>query len=300
MSDLAVLELLDGLGVVVHRQQADEIQCFCPVHRDEVGHEDNSPSFYINADTGLWKCFSCGAGGTLPILVSRLGGDTTTVRDVMRQAVINKTKRIVEKRDPDEPVRCDERTYNRFSDPPAIELHERGITRRSVDHYGVRWNDDRHSWILPIRDQQGKLMGWQEKAGKWVRNWPVGVEKGHTVFGGHLTKSKERLIVVESPLDCCRIWTAGHDGAVATFGSAVTAEQIKILRGGKPLVIAMDNDDAGQVSKLKIREAIPRAHIFNYTGSGAKDPGDMTDEQIDRALQQAHTPMSRLRRRLAG
>jgi DNA primase len=197
-------------------------------------------------------------------------------------------------------VRCDENTYNRFEDPPIEELEARYISRRAADHYGVRWNISKGSWILPIRDQQGKLLGWQEKAGKWVRNWPVGVEKGHTVFGGHLTKPKQRLIVVESPLDCCRLWTAGYDNAVATFGATVTDHQMAILRGGKPLVIAMDNDAAGKASKRMIREKIPRAHAFNYFGYDGKDPGDLADWQIDRGMSHPHTPMTRLRKRLHG
>ena len=68
-----ITDLLMSIGVDI-RRSGQEISGRCPVHLARTGKEDNSPSWSMNAETGLWICYACGARGTLPQLIMELTG----------------------------------------------------------------------------------------------------------------------------------------------------------------------------------------------------------------------------------
>ena len=68
----ALVEVLSRMGVNVTTVGDSEIGGHCPVHVYTTGREDGSPSWSMNSTTGLWICYSCGARGNLPHLVSTL------------------------------------------------------------------------------------------------------------------------------------------------------------------------------------------------------------------------------------
>ena len=95
------------------------------------------------------------------------------------------------------------------------------------------------------------------------------------------------MVVVESPLDCLRLYSAGVASAVAICGSSPSEEQVKLLRASDRIICAFDNpklDAAGKKASEEIREFARKYGLnlsfFNYGDSGKKDPGDMTDEEI--------------------
>ena len=63
-------DTLTRLDVEYYSIRGDEIQAECPAHEERTGHKDRNPSFYINADTGAFICFSCGWKGSLYTLVT--------------------------------------------------------------------------------------------------------------------------------------------------------------------------------------------------------------------------------------
>ena len=69
-TDLA--SLLQSAGIQIKSAGEREITGKCPVHVRVTGREDRSPSWSINAESGLWICFSCGARGTLTMLMAEL------------------------------------------------------------------------------------------------------------------------------------------------------------------------------------------------------------------------------------
>lgn len=48
-----------------------ELICLCPFH------EEDTPSFNANLETGLYKCFGCGAKGNVTTFVAEMEGVTT-------------------------------------------------------------------------------------------------------------------------------------------------------------------------------------------------------------------------------
>ena len=77
--------------------------------------------------------------------------------------------------------------------------------------------------------------------------------------------------------------------ALATFGAAVSSKQIGLLASvADKVIIAMDNDDAGKQSSKKFFKSLPyfRKGVWwwDYSGTTAKDIGDMTNNEIELGL----------------
>jgi hypothetical protein len=184
------------------------------------------------------------------------------------------------------PVPMSESRLAVFVEPPEYALEKRNLTADAANEYGVLWDATKEVWILPLRNPDDeKLMGWQEKGTKarTFFNRPAGLKKSLTLFGVE-NQNESMVIVVESPLDAVRIASAGYSGAVATCGAIVSEEQVKLLRASDKIVCAFDTDAAGVKASAEMRKFARKYGLnlffFNYGSSGAKDPGDLTNEQI--------------------
>lgn len=282
-TDLA--DFLVAIGVEV-RRTGQEISARCPVHVARTGKEDRSPSFSMNAATGLWLCHSCGAKGTLQQLVMELTGkDNYEVVTMLMQNSVERLTMPKFERTPE----VDHQMYLKFTDVPKKHLASRNLTSEAARYYGIRWNSSAKSWIIPIVSSDGTLMGWQEKGSDFTRNHPVGIKKGQTLFGIERAKHKT-TILVESPLDVVR-FASSFDGlnCLATFGAQVTKVQIQLAcLVSERLIIAMDNDYAGIESAKNIFKNAPLlkggVYWLKYSHTKAKDLGDMDDVELEKAI----------------
>ena len=65
------------------------------------------------------------------------------------------------------------------------------------------------------------------------------------------------MILCEGNLDVVTLHQAGFDNAVASMGTALTTEQIRLLgRYTKELVLCYDNDNAGQLATQRALELL--------------------------------------------
>lgn len=277
-------QVLTTVGVEVTRVGDRELTGKCPVHLRVVGHEDRSPSWSINISTGLWICFSCGARGTLSMLLHELAGDSGMSA---QQFLIDAGMQRLTAPEEDPLVlqpQADTTKYMSFARVSDMRCGLRNLDPDLTWRYGVRWDSEVKSWIIPIISPMGKLMGWQAKKSGWVRNRPNGVEKGKTLFGVERFRSKT-AVIVESPLDVVRFAGVIKDAqALATFGAHVTADQLRLMTFmADRIIVAMDNDEAGFFSSRRLLGALnPRKGVlwWNYSGTSSKDIGDMSDLEI--------------------
>ncbi len=78
--------------------------------------------------------------------------------------------------------------------------------------------------------------------------------KRRNLYGIHLAKKTKRpnIILCEGNIDVVTLHQAGFDNAVASMGTALTTEQIRLLsRYTNELVLCYDNDGAGQAATQK-------------------------------------------------
>lgn len=305
---LDVNQALDALGIE-YDERNHEANALCPAHKARTGKEDNSPSWWINLDTGQHLCFSCGYKGNLAQLVcdvnefylktwdNKYAYDYDLARAWLSEVSAIPIEKLLEmvKSLPNridaapKPLEMSEARLALFEEPPAEALSLRNITEEAAQKYGVLWDTKKATWILPLREPHfNRLMGWQEKGTlhRTFFNRPAGLQRAKTLFGIE-NQTDGTTIVVESPLDCLRIHSAGFPGAVATCGTSLSEDQIKLLRYSDRIICAFDNpnvDKAGRKASEEMRKFGRKYGLnlffFNYGGSDAKDPGDLTDEQI--------------------
>ncbi|WP_457608688.1 DNA primase [Nitratifractor sp.] len=119
--------------------------------------------------------------------------------------------------------------------------------------------------------------------------------KSRLLYGYHRAKEeiyrRKEIIVCEGYLDVIMLHQAGFHTAVATLGTALTAEHLPLLGKGEPRVIlAYDGDSAGVAAALKAARLLS-AHGFEgrvVLFPQGKDPADMVQsgerEELERLL----------------
>lgn len=291
-------DTLSRLNIAVHDSRGDEINATCVAHEERTGHIDHNPSFWINADSGAFICFSCQWKGNLYTLVSYVEGidfeqaqswvgtDSNMLARFQRVTATHKeAPRIAE------PTIITESMLSAFIEVPDYALKSRGLTKEAANRYGIRWNRLDNNWVIPIRDPQTHaLLGWQEKGydRRFFQN-STRVKKSDALFGYENYKGGD-MIVVESPLDVVRLASLGYTG-VAIYGSVVSDKQFKLISGADRVIFALDNDDAGRTATSSvIKECIAKhveAWFFDYKGIDMKDVGGMSRDEIELGLNNA-------------
>lgn len=281
-------DVLTRLGVEFYSTRNYEIQAECPAHEARTGHKDRNPSFYINADTGLFICFSCGWKGTTYTLINYLSGSDDAKQWLSSGAgLATRIRRVTQERPKiEEQTHITESMLGAFTTPPEYALQVRGLTQDAAIKYGLLWDERKGNWIIPIRDPKtNKLLGWQEKGfnTRYFRNYPTGIQKSHSLYGFTQYASGD-LIVVESPLDVVRLESLDIHSGVAVYGALVSKEQFNIIRGADRVIFAMDNDEAGLKSSSNLlslcREYEKEAWFFNYDKTDMKDVGAMSKDEV--------------------
>lgn len=300
-----VQDILDALGIESLGSRVDEIQALCPMHEERTGKADHNPSWWINTESGLSTCFSCGYSASLEKLVADVLGLQTkwgtpdyfaaeewlsNYRDDLTIAVKKMERKAEWHVGLPRPVPMTEARLAVFTEPPQWALDARLLTAEACRTYGVLWDEKEKAWITPLRDPETRaLMGWQAKGQghRLFRNRPAGMQKSRTLFGLH-SFTGGQMIVVESPLDCVRLMSAGIEGAVSTCGAKISDEQIQLIARADRVIMALDNDKAGHAALTEFYEKAQKKGIdfyqFAYAGSSAKDPGDMPEEEIKAGL----------------
>jgi DNA primase len=155
----------------------------------------------------------------------------------------------------------------RLTDAGLIVERERGAVQGSERHYD-RFRD---RLMFPIRDARGRVIAFGGRIidvgePKYL-NSPETVlfHKGRELYGLYETRRARpnlaRLIVVEGYMDTVRLHQAGVDYAVATLGTATTAEHFRrIFRLVPAVVFAFDGDRAGRAAAWRaLQQALPEA-----------------------------------------
>ncbi|MBQ8984983.1 DNA primase [Candidatus Saccharibacteria bacterium] len=182
-------------------------------------------------------------------------------------------------------------------------LKKRGFTLEELDSAGLlnRFKKDlfRHRMMIPFFDTDGSIIGYTARiigAGepKYL-NTPETIlfNKSRFIFG--LFQAKEAIrrngfvVIVEGNMDVISSHQAGVKETVATSGTAMTPQHLKILsRLTSDIRLAYDGDAAGVKATERAVElagelGIDLTIISNY--HGAKDPDELI--QKDPALWQA-------------
>ena len=172
--------------------------------------------------------------------------------------------------------------YLRFKKRSLADAQEAGLMRRDgTDFFAERL-------VIPIRDERGQPLAFtartvrQDEQRKYINSpeTPAYI-KGRVVFGLDLARDpiarKGNAVLMEGQFDVITAHQFGVDNAVASSGTALTEDQVRLLkRFTDELLLVFDSDRAG-------REATRKAAVLAANHGmrtrvvivpGAKDPDE--------------------------
>ncbi len=147
-----------------------------------------------------------------------------------------------------------------------------GLIIERADKRGDRHYDRfRDRIMFPIRDSRGRVIAFGGRVldrgePKYLNSPETPLfHKGRELYGLYESRTSgaglKRLMVVEGYMDAVRLHQAGITYAVATLGTATTAEHLKrIFRLVREVVFAFDGDRAGRAAAWRaLQHALPEA-----------------------------------------
>jgi DNA primase len=163
-------------------------------------------------------------------------------------------------------------------DALSTHLRQKGATQEQIERSGLVVKKDeggsydrfRGRLIFPVCDAQGKPIAFggrtldPEGEPKYLNSPETpAYTKGHHLFGLNLTRDEIRrqgfAILVEGYLDLIIPYQFGIKNLVASLGTALTPEQVKLVgRFARKVVVNYDGDRAGvQAAKRAIETILP-------------------------------------------
>ena len=199
----------------------------------------------------------------------------------------------------------DDQTIRRFGlgatplqgDAAVNELMKQGFTADEIHMAGLSGERDgriydqfRSRVMFPIINPQGRVMGFGGRVmgdaqPKYLNTSDTIVfNKRRELFGLNIVKKQgkcERLILVEGYMDVAALVQKGVTGVVATLGTALTPEQVSLIKRYVPQVcVAYDGDGAGQKAIARALDMFAEqdlpARVMKFPGG--RDPDEFIRE----------------------
>ncbi len=158
-------------------------------------------------------------------------------------------------------------------------LEKRGLVAAGMrvgllkqDSGGVR-DMFRARLMFPIRDTQGRVIAFggrvlDQRLPKYINSPESPVySKARTLYGLYEARAAiartDRAIVVEGYLDAIALWQAGFQETVASLGTSLTIDQLRLLaRHTRNVLACFDGDDAGRKASLRALETFLAAGML--------------------------------------
>lgn len=151
------------------------------------------------------------------------------------------------------------------ADLETARLSSKGKNGGSFDFF-------RDRVMFPIINERGEVVGFSgrvltsgEEGRKYINSPDTpAYNKSRALYGIHLAKKTKEdfLLLVEGNMDVIALHQAGFDNAIATCGTALTAQQAQIMRKiAAKAVVCFDQDDAGKKATDKAIDILSQADI---------------------------------------
>lgn len=178
----------------------------------------------------------------------------------------------------------------------VLDIEKAGLALKT--ERGTYWDRFRARIMFPIYNHVGKvaaftgrIMPGSENAnvGKYVNSPETPIfQKSKILYGFHKTKNDIRsaraAVLVEGQMDLLMMWQDGVKNAVASSGTALTADHLAALRRlADELTLSFDADEAGQIAAERSID-LASAHDFSVKlliigDEKLKDPADVVMSQ---------------------
>lgn len=159
-------------------------------------------------------------------------------------------------------------------------LEKKGYTTKVSEDLGLVNNIDgkffdvfRGRIMFPLYDTEGHVIGYSariyrgEAIAKYINTKETYLyKKGNYLYNYHLAKDEakrsKKLIIVEGQMDAIRLYINGVKNVVALMGTALTKEQIELIKRLRcEVILGLDGDEAGKTATLKNGEILTQNNI---------------------------------------
>lgn len=153
------------------------------------------------------------------------------------------------------------------------------------EEHGTYYDAFRNRVMFPIIDVSGNVIAFggrvlDNSTPKYKNSSDTPVfKKSRNLFALNFARHtcQESLILCEGYMDVIAMHAAGFANAVATLGTAITAEQARIIsRYTKKVIISYDSDEAGQKAAMRAVKLLSEVglDVVILKIPGAKDPDE--------------------------
>lgn len=159
-------------------------------------------------------------------------------------------------------------------------LEKKGYTIKTIEDLGLVNDVDgkffdvfRGRIMFPLYDTEGHVIGYSariyrgEALAKYINTKETYLyKKGNYLYNYHLArdeaKRSKKLIIVEGQMDAIRLYINGVKNVVALMGTALTKEQVELIKRLRcEVILGLDGDEAGKMATLKNGEILTQNNI---------------------------------------
>ena len=159
-------------------------------------------------------------------------------------------------------------------------LEKKGYTTKVLEDLGLVNTIDNNTYdvfrgriMFPLYDTDGHVIGYSariyrgESVAKYINTKETYLyKKGNFLYNYHLAKDEakrcKKLIIVEGQMDAIRLYINGVKNVVALMGTALTKEQVDLIKRLRcEVILGLDGDEAGSTATLKNGEILTQNNI---------------------------------------
>jgi DNA primase len=290
-----IVEFLEKkLGISGKLAPSGWYRACCPIHGEK------SPSFAVLTEYPYpFKCLSCGAGGQLPYLTSRvLNMPMHKAREFVLDHIkitVNPTALFHEKQKPDPIPDVLLAAYEGAlkSSRTSKYCRGRGIPRFVLESFGVGHDQLHLQMMIPMRSvHSGVVLGFETRgffaAGEAVEKSAILADgaKKEVVLAPQGYLKKRRAIVVEGFFDAARVFmwllrSGKTDYTVVGFGGVgISDTQLKFISRYDRVILGYDFDKAGAAACRKMLQKLDGIPLYRLLFDG-EDPGASSLDSFD-------------------
>jgi len=244
-------------------------------------HADTNASASVNAVTGLWICYACGAAGRVDpekVVIS----PNTVVR------AVNQALAIIEG--------GGHQTYpeswlSLFDGAGPGEYWLSRFSPAACRHHRLGWDPHAQAPVYPLRDPSGRVLGMVQRTGDPHQKYkyPPGSNTSSLLYGYHEAQGDE-IYLVEGATDAIALQEIGLT-AMAVYGSRLSWAQANMLDKYAPkrIWMASDQDREGNRLAEDVAYAFPSVDVRRLCWTGVKDVASIPLEDRTDVLAEART-----------
>lgn len=270
-------------------------------------HADSNPSCGVDQHKGVYRCFSCGAGGSWNKLAEKLGmeklhrqrsvqdNSVETLRESMSRTLAKAGVKSRAHKEKSRPLVSPWPANRDWRGLPADFL--RSLNCIKVDDLAK--NVERIG--LPVRQATGEILGYTCRAitpesaepkyaplaadrSGW-REKELPAREALFLVDKVLTEGWDRVVLVEGPYDALKLLEAGIPALAILGTNNWTDIKVSIIAGLglRAVAVMMDNDPSGWDAQPKIlftlKGIVPSRGLA--LPQSVKDPGGMSPKQLE-------------------